>query len=270
MQSLSVQRAVSRTDTPSWLRTLARTGLLAKGVTYCLFGILVFMAAFHIGGRSAGSTDRSGIFNLLDEAPGGIWLVALLALGLACYAAWRFVEAVRPPRSAKGGAKGLARRARYAISGAGYASLAVLAARYALTHHRSSGDKQQNAAQELLQQPAGQWLAGAAALILIGVGIYQLWYGWSERYRKHVPHATLQKAGKVGYTARGIVWILLGWLFGRAALHSNASEAGDTSKAFQFIATGTWGPWLLGALGLGLICYGVYNFLRAKHDPIGT
>ncbi|WP_165871435.1 DUF1206 domain-containing protein [Flaviaesturariibacter flavus] len=266
---LTVHRAVARTETPAWLRTLARAGLLAKGCTYCLFGVLVFMSAFHIGGRSARSADRSGIFILLDDAPGGLWLVGALALGLACYACWRLIEAVRPPVAASGGTKGAARRARYAISGIGYGSLSWLAARYALTHHRSGGDKQQDAAQQLLQQPAGQWLAGAAALVLLGVGIYQIWYGWSEHYRKHVPGATLQKAGKVGYTARGIVWILLGWLFGRAALHANASEAGDTSRAFQFIAAGTWGPWLLATLGIGLLCYGVYNFIRAKHDRIG-
>jgi hypothetical protein len=228
------------------------------------------MAAFHINGLSTGSADRSGVFGYLKEAPGGTVLLLLLALGLACYTTWRLIEAIADPGRNGRDVKGLATRGRYVLSGLIYASFAFLAVRFALSGHGNGNDSKQQAAQKLLQQPAGQWLAGAAALIFIGTGLYQVWYGWSEKYRKHVPGAVLQKAGKVGYTARGTVWILLGWLFGRAALHSNSAEAGDTSKAFHFIASGTWGPWLLAALGLGLVCYGIFNFIRARHDHIGN
>jgi hypothetical protein len=270
MAQLSIQRrSSSSSGAPSWLRPLAQAGLISKGIVYCLLGSFAFMAAFGIGGHSSGNADRSGVFGSLEAAPGGPYLLGALALGLFCYTAWRLFEAVADPGHKGSDAKGIANRLRYAMSGLIYASIAWVAARLALTHRGSGTDSKQKAAHELLTEPAGQWLTGAAALVLIGIGIYQIWYGWSEKYRKHVPGATLQTAGKVGYTARGAVWCVLGWLFGRAALHANSAEAGDTGKAFQFVA-GSWGPWVLAALGIGLVCYGVFNFIRAKHDRIGT
>jgi hypothetical protein len=73
-------------------------------------------------------------------------------------------------------------------------------------------------------------------------------------------------AGKTGYVARGIVWMIIGWMFMQAALHSDSSEAGDTSKAFSFLESAAYGSYLLGAVGLGLISSGVFNFIRARHE----
>ena len=73
-------------------------------------------------------------------------------------------------------------------------------------------------------------------------------------------------AGKTGYVARGIVWLIIGWMFSKAAIHSNSSEAGDTSKAFSFLQSGSYGSYLLGAVALGLIFYGILNFIRARHE----
>jgi hypothetical protein len=50
-----------------------------------------------------------------------------------------------------------------------------------------------------------------------------------------------------------------------AARHASASEAGDTTKAFQFVE-GSFGSILLGALAVGLMLYGAFNFIRAQHE----
>jgi hypothetical protein len=73
-------------------------------------------------------------------------------------------------------------------------------------------------------------------------------------------------AGKLGYVARGIVWVVLAWLFLKAALHANSAEAGDTSKAFSFLQDAAYGSYLLGAVGLGFICYGAFNFIRVRYE----
>jgi hypothetical protein len=120
----------------------------------------------------------------------------------------------------------------------------------------------------------GQYLLGAAALVLAGIGIYQIYYALSEKYKKHVQQLNLHTkaasillgAGKAGYISRGLVWIILAFLLGRAALHANASEAGNTAKAFHFVESSTQGSLLLGALGLGLIAYGIFNFIRARYE----
>jgi hypothetical protein len=80
----------------------------------------------------------------------------------------------------------------------------------------------------------------------------------------------LIRAGKVGYMARGLVWMLIGYFFLQAALHANAQEAGGTKKAFALLEHGTYGSLVLGVVALGLICYGVFMFVRAKCEVIQT
>lgn len=255
------------------IQPIARAGLSAKGIVYCLLGLLSFMAAFHIGGESGVHTDKGGVFETIYRQTGGQILLGATALGLVCYSIWRGVEAFWDTKDKGKDAKGLAVRARYLLSGLFYASAAVTAVRIVLNGSKDSGDSQQDFARELLSKPAGQWLAGAAALFLLGNGVYQIWYGLSEKYKKHVDGAganrSLLLAGKVGYAARGIVWMLLAWLFGKAAIEANPAEAGDTSKAFAFLKDAAYGPYLLAAVAIGLIGYGIFNFVRARWEQFG-
>jgi Mn2+/Fe2+ NRAMP family transporter len=247
---------------------MARAGLTAKGIVYILLGALAFMAAFELGSASD-SADQEGALSFVQKGPGGAFLLGLISLGLLCYAAWRAVQTFSPPPEDQKWSK----RLRYFISGLTYLSLSLTALR--LLMHRSSqggGGKQQLAAR-LLQESYGQWLTGIAALVLAGVGIYQLYYGLSKKYKKHVEQSGIRSqaarllvsAGTIGYVARGLVWLILAYLLFQAALHANASEAGDTAEAFQLVER-SFGSYLLGALGLGLILYGLFSCLRAAYE----
>ncbi len=257
----------------SYTKQIAQTGLIAKGIVYCLLGLLAFMAAFHINGQSADNTDKAGVFDFVLKQTGGQIVLGIIAAGLLCYTLWRFIQAFADKDHKGSDAKGIATRARYLFSGLVYGYLAVNAGKLLLDKSSGSGDNKQNLTQELLTKPFGQWLVGIVAAILLGVGVYQIYYGLSEKYRKHTQkagHSTgkeiLLSAGKIGYTARGVVWILLAWLFLKAALNANSSEAGDTSKALAFLSEATYGSYLLAAVGMGLICYGTFNFVRARYE----
>ncbi len=78
----------------------------------------------------------------------------------------------------------------------------------------------------------------------------------------------LQSSGKPGYISRGIVWLIIAFLFMRAAVSSAASKAGNTGKAFKFIEHTPFGSYLLGALGMGLIAYDIFNFIRARYEHL--
>ncbi len=263
---------LDRTATTS-IQPIARAGLIAKGVVYCLLGLLACMAAFHISGVTAESTDKEGVFRMVYRQPGGQVMLGAIALGLACYTIWRFIQAFRDTEDKGSDAKGLATRARYAFSGLVYGSAAVQVVRMLIANAGKGGDNQQDLARELLGKPMGQWLVGGGAAILMIVGIYQIYYGLSEKYRKHVDRAgmggnsrMLLTAGKIGYVSRGIVWLLIAWLLFKAAIHANASKAGDTSEAFSFLQDGAYGTIMMGAVGFGLICYGAFNFVRARYE----
>lgn len=259
---------------PSSVTAIARAGLISKGVVYCLLGALAFMSAFEIGGRSGDDADKKGVLNLI-EGIGGKLLLGILAIGLFCYAAWRFIEAYREGRAAKGATKKGGKVIRHLFSGIAYFLLALYAARSLFGNgDKEGGDSTQSTVSELLAKPFGDWLVGLFGLALAITGIYQIYYGLSGKFSKHVQDLSLRStasrnlllAGKIGYAARGIVWLILAWLVFKAAFQSDSGEAGGTGKAFHFLEAASFGSYLLGALGIGLICYGVFNFIRARFE----
>lgn len=263
-----------------WLEHMAKVGFIALGIVYCLVGTLAFMAAFEVGGKTTQDTGQKGAFQFLLEQHYGRFLLALVALGLVCYTVWRLVQAVLDPERRGTDAKGIARRLGYAASGLFYSVLAFYAANLAFGKSASSGqgDSRQTLARELLAQPFGQWLLGIVAVGTMVFGVYQVYRALSGKYRRRIQETKLRteyktmlvRAGKVGYMARGLVWMLIGYFFLLAALHANAGEAGGTEKAFAFLEHGTYGSLMLGAVALGLICYGVFMFVRAKCEVIQT
>ncbi|MBB6610352.1 DUF1206 domain-containing protein [Pontibacter sp. Tf4] len=255
---------------------MARFGLTAKGVVYCLVGILAFMAAFELGGKSTENSDKTGVFQFVMEQSFGKVLLALIAVGLLCYTLWRLIQAIKDPSQS---AKGIGKRLRYAFSGIVYGGLAFYAAKLVLgSGSGGNSDTRETVARELLQQPFGQWLVGIVAAGTVIAGIYQIYLGVSDKYKKNVQEAglkhevesTMIRAGKIGYVARGIVWIIIGYLFLRAALQSDPEEAGGSGSAFTFLENSSYGSFLLGAVALGLICYGVFMFMRARHEALAV
>jgi hypothetical protein len=254
----------------TFIRRVAQTGLIAKGVVYVLLGVLAFMAAFELGGKGNKDATQTGTLRFVKDLPAGEILLIVVAAGLICYAFWRGIQTFR----SDGEKKSWSKRLRYFFSGLTYLAFALTALRMMAGERSSSGDQNQQLASELMNKPFGQVLVGLGGLILAAVGIYQVYYGLSEKYRKHVQGLSLTsvqsmlllRSGKVGYISRGAVWLVIAFLFLRAALYARASEAGNTGKAFQFIETTPYGSPLLGALGVGLIAYGVFNFVRARYE----
>ncbi|MGV3587941.1 MAG: DUF1206 domain-containing protein [Adhaeribacter sp.] len=264
---------------PQWTESFARFGMAAKGVVYTLVGALAFMAAFEINGNSEQGAGKQGVFQFILEQPFGKILLGIVALGLICYTIWRFIQAFSDSERKGTDAKGIGKRLAYAFSGLIYGSLAFYAAQLVLGNNSGNGggDSRQTLAGKLLEQPFGQWLVGIVAVGTMAMGLYQIYKAITGKYLKNVQTAQiksdiknmLMKAGKVGYIARGIVWGIIGFLFLKAAMNSNAQEAGGTTSAFQFLEQ-SYGSILLGAIALGLVCYGVFMFVRARYEAINT
>lgn len=267
------------TPPPAWIKNMARFGLTAKGVVYCLVGILAFMAAFELGGKSEEGSDKTGVFQFILEQSYGRILLAIVAFGLLCYTVWRFLQAIKDTENKGDKPKGIGIRIRYAFSGLVYGALAYYAANLVLGNGGGSGgDSRETLSRELLQQPFGQWLVGIVAVGTALAGIHQIYLALSDKYKKHVQSAGLKheaetmmiRAGKIGYIARGIVWLIIAYMFLKAALSSNPNKAGGSGSAFEFLENSSYGSYLLGAVAIGLIFYGVFMFMRAKYQVIST
>jgi len=262
-----------------WIKQLAKFGLYANGTVYVLIGTLAFMAAFGLNGKTTANAGKQSIFTFLLDQPFGKILVGLVVLGLICYAIWRLIQAFMDTESFGKDAKGLARRLGYAFSGLVYGGLAFSGFKLLQGNAQSSGgNSQQTLADTLLDKPFGQWLLGIIGLATIGLGIYQIYKGLSGKFLKRIRESQIKpewrkalvRAGKIGYPARGIVWGIIGYLLLKASLHANAQEAGGTKSAFHFLENSTFGPFLLGAVALGLICYGIFMFVRGRYETINT
>ena len=76
---------------PAIVETLARIGFAVKGAVYLILGLLALLAG--LGERGGRITDTHGAIATLLGQPFGRLVVGVLALGLALYSGWRFLEA---------------------------------------------------------------------------------------------------------------------------------------------------------------------------------
>jgi hypothetical protein len=259
-----------------WVERLARFGYAAKGVVYVIIGILALQLAFGQGGEATGP---EGALDTIGRQPFGRTLLAVMAVGLLSYALWRFVQAALDPEDKGRDAKGLAQRAGYVVSGLTYGALGLLAGRMALgAASGEDGGGAQDWTAWLLAQPLGVWLVALAGLIVIGAGLYQLYYGLSGKFRDelklHAMSRTEQtwatRSGRLGYAARGVVYAITGGFLVLAALRSDPQQAGGIGKALGELARQPYGPWLLGVVALGVLCYGIYAFVQARYRRISA
>ncbi|KAA3438844.1 DUF1206 domain-containing protein [Rufibacter hautae] len=258
------------------MESFAKAGYIAKGFIYILVGALTAMAAFGIGGKKASSSDA---LSQVKDFPAGGFLLSVLAVGLVGYSLWRFLQAIKDTEHKGSDAKGIGKRLAYAFSGLIYGSLAFAAFKLVSGSgggSGSGGSKEKDLVSSLLDQPFGKWLVLLIGLITIGNGIRQLIKGTTASFMKDVKGLprdrfdVLKKAGQAGFTARGIVFGIIGFLFIRAAWLQNPQEAGGTQSAFSFLQDSPFGNVLLGIVALGLIGYGVFMFVLAKYSDISV
>ena len=109
-----------------------------------------------------------------------------MAIGLLAYALWRFVQAAVDPEHKGKDAKGLAQPRATSLAVLTYGALGLLAARMALgqASGSSGGQAQEDWTARLLAQPFGVWLVALLGLLIIGIGIYQFYYGVSGKFRR--------------------------------------------------------------------------------------
>lgn len=260
-----------------WVERLARFGIASQGVVYMVVGILAAQAAFGAGGQT---TDTQGALGVIASQPFGTFLLSLVAVGLIGYVMWRFVQAILDPEHKGQDAKGIVQRLGYATSGIAYAGLALAAIQLVLGSGSSnSGNASQGWTARILALPFGRWLVALIGAIVIGVGVAQLYEAYSGKFREQLKLAQMSpteqtwttRLGKFGLAARGIVFGIIGLFLIQAALQSNPGKVQGLDGALRELARQPFGPWLLGAVAIGLVAYGIYMTLaQARYRRVVT
>lgn len=258
-----------RRAAPPWLKVCSQVGIGTLSALYLAMGSLTALFALGWGGEKA---DQKDVFPFLLAQPFGRGLVLAAAVGLLGYVAWRIYLTWAAPDPRHSGPMGLFIRAGFLVSAGFHAGLAWYAVRLLLQDGRVA-DREETVTviTLLLRQPQGFWWVALLAGSLAWMGIFQFWKVWSDGYlhRIHNPamirrhQALVRGSGTVGFTARGTVFLIMGYLFLRAGRHYRPSEAGGTEKAMGFLETVPFGDFLLALVAGGLIAYGIFLAVQA-------
>ena len=272
-QAADHARRTARQASP-WVERLARFGYIAKGIVNGLVGVLALEVALGVGGTT---TDPRGALEQILLAPFGRFLLAAIAFGLAGYGMWRFVQAGLDTERQGNEAKGLLTRGSYVIVGALYLGLAFSAVRLLFGSGGGSSDsKYQGWTATLLAKPFGRWLVVLAGLVVIGIGVFQLYQAWSAKFTEYLRLGELgadernlvTRLGRIGYAARGVVFGIIGLFLIMAAVREQPEQARGIGGALATLAQQRYGPWLLGAIALGLAAYGAFVLVEARYRRV--
>jgi hypothetical protein len=260
---------VAHSDTFEWL---ARAGLAARGVIYGIIAALALKLALGDGGKT---TDQQGALKTLAQQSFGEILLVLMAIGLFGYALWRLVRAAIG-HGAEGDRDDAKERIDGVASGIGYGILFVTAVSILAGSGGGGGGGPQQASGGVLDWPAGQVLVILAGLVLLGVAVDQGLKGFKKKFleKSHTERMS-DKVKKVftafgvfGHLARMVTFGLMGYFLIKAALDYNPDEAVGLDGALAKLADSAGGPFVLGAVAVGLLGFGLYSFMDARYRRV--
>ena len=257
-------------DNSDWLDRGIRIGLVAYGIVHLMIGWLALQLAL---GQSQGQTSNQGAMNQLAQQPLGgvlVWLVTR-----------RHVPARRlAPR--RGGRRAPRRGGRATASASAWSRWArpsctrvvgVSAAKVAM-NAGSGGGKKSDLTATIMGWPAGQWIVGRDRPGRDGVRREP----GAPRVDREVPRApraararAARPARPTSGSARPATPPRASPSWSSAACSSTpgythkAKKAGGLDHALHTVLQQPFGPVLLGLIAVGIACYGLFCFARARH-----
>jgi hypothetical protein len=247
------------------VHTTARIGFAARGVLYGIVGLLAVQLVDGRGGASDAS--HQGAVDAVAARPFGGALLVVLAVGMAGYAVFRTVEAVR----GEGDGGVLSRRVVPAVRALVNAGIALLAIEEVAGAQADTSESSVTAA--VLGVPGGRVAVAVVGLIVVGVGGKQLAHAARGDVHELVDETALQGrrralahvAGRFGHLGRAVVFVLVGGFLVRAALRVDPEEGVGLDAALQELLAAPLGPWLVGVTAACLVLFGVHCLVEAAY-----
>ncbi len=253
------------------MEDLMRLGYMVRGLVYGVVGILALQVALGVGGAI---NDLQGAIVAMGKTPIGDVLLIAILIGLIGYALWGLIRAVFDPLHKGTDAKGIAERVGFAVSGVSYGLLAL--ATYGLITGAASAARNgaqavqtQQTTASILSNSWGPWVVGITGVLVMGIGLLQIVRSvrpdFEQQFQPYALTASQRKwvnrLGRFGTAARGVVFVLIGLFLFLAAYHNDPSQAKGIDGVLTALLHQPYGPWLLGIVALGLIAFGIYSAL---------
>jgi hypothetical protein len=234
-----------------------------------LVAVLAVQLAF---GRSSERTDQSGAFQALATQPLGVALLWVLAAGFATVTVWRIYETIRGFTWEQERRRAILRRSQSAGHAVISGTLLVLAVTSLLG---GGGGGAEGATAGVLGLPGGPVLVGLVGVGTVVVGGLAVRNGWTKDFLDDLAlpldprvRSLVKRIGTVGFLAKGVSLVLIGVLIVIAAVRFDPAQANGLDAALKTLAGQPYGPYLLVALALGLLAYGVFGLVDARYHRI--
>ncbi|MEW2516708.1 DUF1206 domain-containing protein [Actinacidiphila alni] len=268
-------RGAGRRSRRDALTSAGRAGFTARGVVYVLVGVLAVQVALGDGGHQA---DRQGALHQIAAQPFGHVLLWVLAAGFACMTLWRGAQAVigagDASTSGKDGTKEAGSRLMNAGRAVFYGFVCWGTATYAAGSGGSDGSdrKSKDWTASALKLPGGRWLVGIAGCVIIVVGVVLAIRAARRKFLKKLETGRMGRrtrtavtaSGAAGGLARGAIFSGVGVFVLVAAVRFDPKEAKGMDDTLRTFADTAAGPWLLVAVAIGLVLFGVFSFASAR------
>jgi hypothetical protein len=246
---------IDKSEKFSWA---VRLGFAARGLVYILVGYLALTAT-----RSTEGAE--GAFDLLQDKPLGTPILYLAAVGLFAYGLFRLASLVFDVENKGTSKKGIAERIGHGASGLVHLVLAWTAFKFANGAEQTASDTgTQEAAGTLLSFSFGSLALGVIGLGLLAAAVFQAKGALSANFTRHLAGAPpiVTTLGRIGYAARAVVFLIMGWSLVRSAWFGTTGEIKSLGDAVRSLADdGT----MYTLVAAGLLIFGVFSLLLARY-----
>ena len=248
------------------LEIAARAGFAVSGLLHFLIGLVAIRLA--MGGQ--GQADVSGAVEELAGQPAGPLLLWTSFAACVALAIWQASDAIfdfgHLPTKKKVGKK-----LKAALQAVVYAFFALTLASVATGAGSDNRESTSDMTVNLMKAPGG-----VALLVVIGAavavtGIVYAIRGFRKSFLKYLRMPAQKQArtavtviGVVGYVAKGVALLLVGLLIIIATVTAHPEQSTGLDGSLKALREQPFGVYLLAAVGVGLICYGIYMAVRAK------
>ena len=241
----------------------ARLGYATVGLIHLLIAWIALKVAWGIGGGSK-KADTSGALQTLTQSGTGVVLLWICVVGFLLLAVWQLFEAALSHGETSDRLKALAKGVTYLFFAWSTFKVGQGAS--------SSAEKQtEDFTAGLMGSPGGRLLVGVVGLVVLGIAGYHVYKGWTKKFledlREH-PGDWAVTAGRIGYIAKGIALVIVGFFFLVAAWQANPDKAQGLDGALKTVKDQPFGPFLLTLVAAGIAAYGVYSFARSRYARV--
>lgn len=250
------------------LERVARVGLVSYGLVHLMISLSALRLAW--GGSGGGSADSSGALTTLAAQPFGRVLLVAVAIGLVALALWQASVAIWGYSNSKGKVRQKASSAGRAVV---FLALGVSSAKIALGSASSSSRSEGQATSGVLTWPGGQVIVVAAGVLVVAVGVLSVVKGVRKSFSDDIDVSSMSRGwartvirlGQIGYVTKGIALAIVGALLGYAAVSFDPAKAQGLDGAMQAILAQPFGRFLLTAVALGFLAFGVFAILQSRY-----